>query len=119
MRSRQRGITFLGWIFLLVPLALCIYAGVRLTPVYLNYMAVEKVIDQTAKEFSTRTINPAEIRVALDKRFDVEGIDVPSAEDIKIERQGEGWVMIADYETEAPMIANVSLLVKFQKRVTL
>ena len=38
MRSKQRGITFIGWVLLLTPLAICAYAGIRVAPLYLNYM---------------------------------------------------------------------------------
>jgi hypothetical protein len=119
MRNSQRGVTFVGWIFLLAPLALVVYCGVRLTPIYLNYMSISKAIDLTAKEADTGHVNPAAIRVALDKRLDVEGVTGFSASDVKIERDGEGWVMIAGYEDVFPVLANVSMLVQFDKRVKL
>ena len=119
MRSSQRGVTFVGWIFLLAPLALVLYCAVRLTPIYLNYLSIAKAVEQTAKEADTGNVNPAVIRVALDKRLDVEGVSGFSAADVKIERQADGWVMIADYEDVFPVVANVSVLVQFDKRVKL
>src|SRR6185312_17300410 len=44
MRRYQRGVTFIGWVILMVPMALVFYAGVRLTPVYLNYMKVRHTL---------------------------------------------------------------------------
>ena len=44
MHSRQAGITFIGWLFLLVPVAIVGYAGIRLLPVYLTYMKVAKAV---------------------------------------------------------------------------
>jgi len=46
MRHRQRGITFIGWIVLLIPVASVGYAGIRVVPVYLNYMKVAKALEQ-------------------------------------------------------------------------
>ena len=117
MRKNQRGVTFLGWIFLLLPLAVMVYAVIRLTPIYLNYMAVSKVLEQVSKEADGQ--NAVMVRVAIEKHLDIEGINVPSAKDIKIERQGEDWVAIADYEELAPLAGNVSLLVQFHKQVKL
>ena len=37
---RQRGVTFIGWLFLLAPLAVMLYAGIRVGPEYLNYYKV-------------------------------------------------------------------------------
>jgi hypothetical protein len=119
MRNRQRGMTFLGWIFLLTPLVLVGYAALRLTPIYLNYMSVAKAVEQTAMEVGEGPINPAGVRVQLEKHLDIEGISTPNAKDVKIERDGDGWVMIAAYEEVAPIAGNVSLLVQFDKRVKL
>ena len=32
MRSKQTGVTFIGWVILLIPVAICAYAGLRLAP---------------------------------------------------------------------------------------
>ena len=45
MRAHQHGITFIGWLFLLVPIAIVAYAGIRIAPVYLNYMKVSRSLD--------------------------------------------------------------------------
>jgi hypothetical protein len=120
MRSSQRGVTFIGWLFLLIPLAVLIYAGIRLTPMYLNYMRVARSLTQTATEYEDGgQINPVEVRKSLEKRFDVESIDFPTVKDIDIRREGEGWVAIADYEEAAPLFANISLVVGFHKEVQL
>ena len=37
---KQRGVTMIGWIFLLVPVAIVLYAGIRVGPEYLNYYKV-------------------------------------------------------------------------------
>ena len=51
--SRQRGITFIGWLFLLMPVAIVVYGGIRLAPVYLNYMKVAKA-HRTDRRRNTR-----------------------------------------------------------------
>jgi hypothetical protein len=120
MRNSQRGVTFLGWLFLLLPLAIVLYVGIRLTPVYLNYMAVARSLEQVANESAgEEQPNPAAVRVSLEKHFDIEGINHPTIKEIEIRREGEGWVAIADYEDLAPLFANVSILVQFHKQVDL
>ena len=37
MRNYQRGMTVLGWMLLLIPVAIIGYAGIRVAPIYLNY----------------------------------------------------------------------------------
>lgn len=120
MRKSQRGVTVLGWIILLVPVAVVVYAGIRLAPVYLNYFRVVKVLDQTASEAKGQSaLDVASIRGSIEKRFNVEYVDNPDAKDIDIHREGDDWVAVAKYEEVAPLFGNISLLVEFDKQVEL
>jgi hypothetical protein len=121
MRNRQRGVTFLGWVFLLLPLALVVYLAIRLTPIYVNYMAVAKAMNKLTTETMPGTpVNEPALRVSLEKSFDIEGITVPSVrQDFKVQRDGDDVVAVVAYEEVAPIIANVSVLVQFRKQVKL
>jgi hypothetical protein len=118
MRSKQTGITFIGWIILLVPVAICGYAGIRLAPIYLNYMKVAKALEQVKSEFKEGGTQ-AEIRAAIGKHLDVSSVDYPDIKDIKIAREGKGWTVSAAYDDQAPLFSNVFILVSFDKSVTL
>jgi hypothetical protein len=116
MRFRQRGITFIGWVILLTPLAVVGYAGVRLAPVYLNYMKVVRALNLVASDASTNS-NPQAIRTTIDKHFEIDMVDYPTSKDIKVTRSGGGWDVEATYDDEAPLFANISLHVTFDKTV--
>jgi Domain of unknown function (DUF4845) len=116
MRHRQRGITFIGWLFLLIPLAIVGYAGIRLTPLYLNYMRVAHSLQQIGQD--ERSDNSAQsIRNAILRRFDIETINYPEAKDIDVRRDGSGWVIEAKYDDSVPLFANLSLQISFDKVV--
>ena len=120
MRKSQRGVTFIGWIVLLVPVGILVYAGIRLTPIYINYFRVVKALEQQATESKGESqINPTTVRASLEKRFDVQYVDHPAAKDIDVHRDGDKWVAVADYEDVAPLFANVSILAQFHKQVEL
>jgi hypothetical protein len=120
MRANQKGITFIGWIVLLVPVAIVAYAGIRLAPVYLNYMKVSRALDQVAAEArESETINAQALRRGLANRFDIDMVSYPKSDQVAFVREGQKWVAEAHYEDVAPLFGNVSLLVKFDKRVPL
>ena len=118
MRHSQRGITFIGALILVTFIGLFVYAGIRLVPVYLEYMNIAKAMD-TVKVDLTAVDSPQSIRVALDKRFFIDAVTVITAKDLEITRDGAAWVVRAVYDADAPFVANVSLSVHFDKTVVL
>jgi hypothetical protein len=118
MRSRQAGITFIGWVVLLVPLAIILFAGIKLFPIYLNHFKVVEALEQTAEDNRGKaTMTSAPFRRELERRFDIEDIEEPSLDSITIERDGDDWVMTAEYDRETGLMGNIALTVHFNKRV--
>jgi hypothetical protein len=118
MFRRQRGVTFIGWLFLLIPVAIVGYMAIRLVPIYLNFMHVSQSIAQTATEFKGEEasgVNEKSIRSTLSKHFDVNYISFPDVKDISITRDGSGWNIEAKYEDVAPLFTNISVVVDFDK----
>ena len=121
MRRTQRGVTFIGWLFLLSTVGVVGYEGIRLAPIYLNYMRVAKSLDRL--EDPTLAINgpmsAQTLRTQLGRSFEIESIEHPDLKEIDIHRDGEHWVAIADYLDETPLFGEVSMVVHFHKEVDL
>ena len=117
---KQRGVTMIGWIFLLVPVAIVAYAAIRATPEYLGYYKLVTAMKETASQLkSDETLSPQTIKNALEKRFDTGYIDKPNVNEIKVARGDKGWEMSADYEETAPMFGNLFLLMSFKSTVVI
>jgi Flp pilus assembly protein TadG len=116
MRNRQRGVTAIGWLVLLTPLAVVVYAGIRLAPVYLNYMKVAKAMDGAVSELKSGA-SPDSIRSTIDKHFEIDMVEYPTIKDMKITKDGGAWVVESQYDDDAPLFANLSLHVTFDKKV--
>jgi hypothetical protein len=117
MRNRQKGVTAIGWLFLLTPLAIVIYAGIRLAPVYLNYMKVVKAMEGSVTELKASGASPLTIRTTIDKHFEIDMVEYPTTKDMKITKDGSAWVVESQYDDDAPLFANLSLHVTFDKKV--
>src|ERR1700722_15068680 len=90
MRHSQRGVTFIGWLLLLIPIAILVYCGIRITPMYLNFLNVSKALNQVATQAkSSSSISAQELKTSLEKNFDVQAIERPSPKDIEVHRGGE------------------------------
>jgi uncharacterized protein DUF4845 len=114
--SKQRGVTMIGWLVLLTPMAIVFYAGIRIVPIYLNYMRVAKSVDAVAKEAGDASAtNARKLQIALEKRLDIESVDFPDLKDFVIKRDNAVWIIQAKYEDVAPLFANLSILLQFDK----
>lgn len=120
MRHRERGVTFLGWLFLLTPLALLLYAGIRLTPLYLEQVKIARTLEQVSEEFKGEQPDLMQLRNAIERRFDIESVTTLNARDnnqVRIRKEGAGYVIQVAYVATVPYISNVSLQCEFQKVV--
>ena len=101
MKQRQRGMTFLGIVMILLILGAAIYAGIRLVPVYLEYMEVVAGAGAGARTSTPRCETSAQmIRNSLERRWDVEDIKRLGWKDIEIKKTSEGFEVRAEYEVE-------------------
>lgn len=117
LKQRQAGMTTLGLIILVAFVGMFAFAGIRLTPVYLNYMKVVGVVDGVREEFDGTGATSSAIRNSIVRRFDIESVSQISARDIKVTKVDGGHEVAATYSHKAPFIANVSFVVDFDKRV--
>lgn len=117
LRQRQAGMTTLGLIILVAFVGLFAFGGIRLTPVYLNYMKVVGVVDGVREEFDGAGATRSAIRNSIARRFDIEAVSEISPSDIKVSKVDGGHEVAATYSHKAPFIANVSFVVDFDKRV--
>ncbi len=116
-RSRQAGVTAIGFIILAVFVGLFAFAAIRLTPVYLNYMKIAGVLDGVYKEFDSQGPTRNAVVTSVRRRFDVESVGVITARDIKILNDGGGFRIEAVYDHTTPFLGNVSFTVHFDKKV--
>ena len=118
MQHRQRGMTFLGIIVLVVVVGAWVYAGIRLVPKYLEYMKVAATLEKVSDEFSS---NPEStefmLRKAVERHFNIESVTAISEHDIEIKRDGAVFRMRAAYDETIPLAGNVSFLIQFDKSV--
>jgi hypothetical protein len=117
---KQRGVTAIGWVFLLIPMALTLYACIRVGPVYLNYWRIVDSMQKVATEFKNDdSVSVTSVRNSLSKRFDIGYVDKITANDIEVKKGDKGWEMTLAYDGVAPLFANINVVIAFDKTVVI
>ena len=118
MQDRQQGMTFIGILVIIVVVGAWVYAGIRLVPIYLEFVRVASTLEKVRDEFSA---NPGStefmLRKAIERHFDIESVTVIDSNDIEIKKDGGSFTMRASYEDTVPLVSNVSFLLTFDKTV--
>jgi hypothetical protein len=117
MRRPQQGMTFIGLLCVLSLVGLLIYAGIRLVPVYLNFLNIARTMSTIGGEFKDSNADPVLIRRSLEKHWEIEAISSVDYKDIEITKDDSGVSMHVVYDDAVPYIGNVSLSVHFDKTV--
>ncbi len=116
--DRQRGMTLLGMLILVGFVGVFLYAGVRLTPLYVEYMNVAKGLDNLKSEVGGGGATAALIQRTLEKHFDIDDVHSITSHDVEVIREGQDLQVHVAYDAYAPFIANVGFIVRFEKTVT-
>jgi len=115
-RQSQAGMTALGFLFLAVLVGAVGFAGLKLTPMYIKNMRMNTILEDVKRDLSGNGPTPQSIRYELAKRFSVEDVNV-DVEALKITQSKNGFTLRVQYDERASYVANVYLVVAYDKQV--
>lgn len=116
IRRHQAGITVIGFLFLATLFGVVALAGIKLTPMYLMNMRLSTVLKDIERELAGEGATPVAIRNELQKRFDVEDIELANDE-IKVTPSKNGFTVRIQHENRAPYAGDIYLVLAFDKQV--
>jgi Tfp pilus assembly protein PilV len=111
MNKRQRGISLIGTLIIAVLVIGAIILGMRTVPVYNEYFSVKKALASVVASGDAQS--PESLRNAFQRRADVDDIDTVKAKDLEISKDGNRYVVAAQWERRIPLVANVALVFSF------
>lgn len=116
--GKQKGMTAIGWLLVILVLGVIAFALLKLIPVYFDGWKIGSTMETLASDPSMRGKNPGEIQRDLLKRLDINMIYDIKADDIGITRSsGGGYSIEIDYEPRIHFIGNLYFVAVFDKTV--
>lgn len=115
-RRSQAGITALGFLILATLVGIVGLAVLKITPMYIKNMRMNTILSDVARDLDGQSPTPQAIRNELSKRFTVEDIYM-DLDAFKITQSKDGFSLRVTYEERAPYIADLYLVVAYDKQV--
>ena len=116
---KQRGITLIGFIFVLSFALFISFIGMKIGPIYMEYYSVVSAMNGVASERGSANLSPYDIRVKVLNRLYVSySAENVKEKHIKLTRKNGVHLRIA-YEVRKPVIGNLDVVAMFDKTVRL
>jgi hypothetical protein len=115
-RHSQAGITALGFLILAVLVGAVGFAVLKVTPMYIKNMRMDTILEDVKRDLSGNGPTPQSIRYELAKRFSVEDVNL-DVDALKITQSKNGFTLRVQYDERASYVANVYLVVAYDKQV--
>ena len=117
--ARQRGITLIGFIFVLVVVGFLGYMAMVLGPGYNEYYGVVKAMNFVAAENTPGSTDIEGMRKSIDRQFTVGYVDTVDGSKLVLVRDKGGNRITMDYEVRKPFVYNIDFIQKFSYSVPL
>ena len=115
---KQKGMTLIGFIFVLAFVIFISFIGMKIGPIYMEYYSVVSAMNGLAAERGSARLSPYQIKLRFLTRLNVSYTENVRESHIKLTR-GNGVHMRVAYEVRKPIVGNLDVVAKFDKSVQL
>lgn len=107
-KSKQRGISFIGLLFVGGVLAMTGVVAAQVFPTVLEFMAVQKAVQRASVGQSV-----VEVRSIFDKATEIDAISSITGKDLDVSKQGDKVVVAFAYQREIHLVGPAFLTLKY------
>jgi hypothetical protein len=111
LRSRQRGISFFGLVFVGALLAMAGVVAAQMFPTYVEFQSIQK-----AAQKATEGATPAEVRNIFDKQSEINDFKSITGKEIEVTKEGDKVVVSFAYQREIHLAGPAWLTLKYAGR---
>ena len=108
---RQRGLSFIGVIFIGLIAVAAFAIGGQSVPIFLEYQAINKAATKAAKEAST----VADVRGSFDRSAAIDNISSIQGKDLEVAKRGDNKIVVSyKYSREIALAGPAYLVYRFE-----
>lgn len=113
--KKQQGMTATSMILMLIGICSAVVLVLRIAPVYMNHGKIKSAIESIKGTTDIQTASKSEIQRKLTDRFLINQVDTKDIgeQNITLTKHGDYVKLEIKYQTEVPIIGNMSAVMKF------
>ncbi|MEH6611047.1 MAG: DUF4845 domain-containing protein [Halioglobus sp.] len=117
MRQRQAGMSIPGILAIVIMVGFFAMCGIRMTPVYLEYLTVKRIMTQVAEEFKPEQDSIRDIRRKIATMLNTNQVYLLQPREVEVFRK-DGKIMIdSNYEARLPVMGIIDAVMTFDDLV--
>ena len=112
--SKQKGLTLISWIVVIVFLLFQGVIAMNVLPVYITDSSVKKIVGDLPNDAKAREVSASGLKTLITKRLSMNSVYTIKPEHIKVKKgRGENIVTI-EYEPRGKLVGNLEYIVSFK-----
>lgn len=114
--NKQRGISMLGWIVIIMMVVVIGTGALKLMPVYLEYYNIISILENMKNEKSLANATKQELASTFTKRLDINSISMKKDDYSITKVEGKrAYNFRLNYEVRRPLMGNLSIVATFDR----
>ncbi|RLJ17776.1 DUF4845 domain-containing protein [bacterium endosymbiont of Escarpia laminata] len=117
--KKQRGLSGIGWLFVLCLIGFFVLMGLKMAPVYMEHYTIKTALESLEREPFIGQKPVSAIRKLFMRRLDINYVTNIKKDHIKIKRSGGSTTIDVNYEVREHLFANLDVVMTFSESIML
>lgn len=114
---RQRGITFISFVFLMCLIGFFMMLLMKIGPIYLDHYKVKASLEALKSDADLASRSKQEIISSLGKRWNIDMIDSVTKDNVYITKDMSNLTVQIVYDATTPILGNLDVIVHFDDSI--
>jgi len=113
IRQRQAGMSIPGMLVIAIMVGFFVMCAIRMTPIYLEYLTVKRIMEDVSSEFKPEEDTIADIRRKISNMLNTNQVYLLQPKEVEVFRK-EGKIIIdSNYEARFPVMGIIDGVMRF------
>ncbi len=117
MQNRQKGMTMVGWMFVIAVAVFFVLIGVKMVPTYMENYSIKQVLANMEQDRTVRKMTPKQMKDSFFKRLKINSVYEFDRKWVTLKKEKNGTRFSVEYEIRKPVAGNVAIVMAFSDSV--